>query len=79
MIWPHMIGQTCNLFYNFYMAVVVRIASRCGLRFEVCHRNKTKLALYKLLLLLKSHLKQLYISNKMENFSYKEAGVVYIY
>ena len=63
-----------NKHYSFCMAAVVGIVSRRGLRIEVCHRNqpnKSKLALYKPLLCLYSHLKQLYISNKTKHFSYK--------
>ena len=56
------------------MAAIVGIVSRRGLRIEA-HRtnqpNKSKLALYKPLLHLYSHLKQPYISNKMKCFSYK--------
>ena len=53
------------------MTVVVGIVSRCDLKTEVCHRNqlnKSKLALYTPLL---SRLKQLYMNNKTEHFSYK--------
>ena len=56
------------------MAAIVDIVSRRGLRIEARHRNqpnKSKLALYKPLLHLYSHLKQPYISNKTERFSYK--------
>ena len=56
------------------MAAIVSIDSRHGLRIEALHRNqpnKSKLALYKPLLYFYSHLKQLYISNKKEHFSYK--------
>ena len=56
------------------MVAIVGIISRCNLRNEVRCRNqpnKSKLALYKPLLHFYSHLKQLYISNKMEQFSYK--------
>ena len=56
------------------MAAIVGIVSWRGLRIEACHRNqpnKSKLALYKPLLYFCSDLKQLYISNKMERFSYK--------
>ena len=56
------------------MAAVVDIISRHSLAIEACHRNqpnKSKLAMYKSSLHLHSHLKQLYISNKMERFSYK--------
>ena len=56
------------------MAAIVNIDSRHGLRIEAHHRNqpnKSKLALYKPLLHFYSHLKQLYISNKTEHFSYK--------
>ena len=51
------------------------IDSRRGLSNVMCHRNqpnKTKIVLYKLLLSLSSHLKQFYISNKTESFSYKD-------
>ena len=63
-----------NKLCNFCMAAIVSIVTRCGLRIEAPHRNQTnksKLALYKPLLHFYSHLKQLYISNKMERFSYK--------
>ena len=56
------------------MEAVVGIDSRHGLRIEARYRNqpnKSKLAPYKLLLHFYSHLKQLYISNKIEHFSYK--------
>ena len=56
------------------MAAIVGIISRRGLTIEVCCRNqpnKSKLALYKPLLHFYSHLKQLYINNKTEHFSYK--------
>ena len=56
------------------MAAIVGIDSRRGLRIEAHCRNqsnKSKLALYKPLLHFYSHLKQLYISNKTECFSYK--------
>ena len=56
------------------MAAIVGIVSRRGLRIEAHHRNqpnKSKLALYKPLIRLYSHLKQLPISNKMKRFSYK--------
>ena len=56
------------------MAAIVGIVSRRGLRIEARHRNqpnKSKLALYKPLLCLYSHLKQPYISNKTKHFSYK--------
>ena len=56
------------------MAAIVGIVSKNGLRIEVRRRNqpnKCKLALYKPLLCLYSHLKQPYISNKMKCFSYK--------
>ena len=45
-----------------------------GLRIETRRRNqdnKSKLALYKPLLCLYSHLKQPYISNRTKRFSYK--------
>ena len=57
------------------MVAVVKIVSRYRLRIETHSRNqtnKTKLALYKLLLsLYLNRLKQLYTSKKMEYFSYK--------
>ena len=56
------------------MAAIVGIVSRRGLRIEACRRNqanKSKLALYKPLLCLYSHLKQPSISNRMKHFSYK--------
>ena len=56
------------------MAAIVSIVSRRSLRIEVRCRNqpnKSKLALYKPLLCLYSHLKQPYISNKTKRFSYK--------
>ena len=56
------------------MAAIVNIISRRGLRIGARRRNqpnKSKPALYKPLLRLYSHLKQLYISNKTKRFSYK--------
>ena len=56
------------------MAPIVGIVSRRGHRIEARRRNqpnKSKLALYKLLLHLYSHLKQLSISSKMKRFCYK--------
>ena len=56
------------------MAAIVDIVSRRDLRIEARRRNqpnKSKLALYKPLLHLYSHIKQLYISNKTKRFSYK--------
>ena len=53
------------------MAAIVSIASRHGLRIEMCCRNQSKLALYNPLLCLYSLLKQPYISNKTKHFSYK--------
>ena len=56
------------------MAAIVGIVSRRGLRIEAPRRhkaNKSKLALYKPLLCLYSHLKQPYISNRMKCYSYK--------
>ena len=55
------------------MAAIVGIISRRGLRIEAHHRNQAnrgKLALYKPLLCLYSHLKQPYISNRTKRFSY---------
>ena len=54
-----------NKFYNFYMAAVVRLDGKCGLRTEAHYRNQlsiTKLALY-------AHHINLYISNKMERIA----------
>ena len=56
------------------MAALVDIVSRHGLRIGARRRNqpnKSKLALYKPLLCLYSHLKQPYISNNTKCFSYK--------
>ena len=58
------------------MVAIVDIVSRHGLLIKACHRNQPnkgnyKLELYKLLLHCNIYLKQLYISNKMECFSYK--------
>ena len=56
------------------MAAIVSIVSRCGLRIEARRRNqanKSKLALYKPLLHLYSHLKQPPISKRTKRFSYK--------
>ena len=56
------------------MAAIVSIVSRRGLRIEAHRRNqanKSKLALYKPLLCLYSHLKQPYIINRTKRFSYK--------
>ena len=55
------------------MGAIVGILSRRGLRIEARRKdqpNKSKLALYKPLLCLYSHLKQPYISNKTKRFSY---------
>ena len=65
-----------NKFYSLWMAAVVCIVNRRCLTIEArctCRSqpNKIKLALYKPLLHLYSHLKQLYISNKTKRFSYK--------
>ena len=56
------------------MAAIVGIVSGRGLRNEANHRNqpnKSKLALYTQLLHFYSHLKKLYMSSKIERFSYK--------
>ena len=60
-----------------YMASfkTVSIISRCGPTIKAHCRNQTNknlLALYNPLLHFYSHLKQLYISNKAEHFSYKD-------
>ena len=72
MIWtPY---DWLNKYYSFCMAAIVGIVSRRGLRIEAGRRNqanKSKLAFYKPLLCLYSHLKQPYISNKTKHFSYK--------
>ena len=63
-----------NKFYSFYVAAIVGIISRHGLRIEAHHRNqssKSKLSLYKSILHFYSHLKQSYLSNKTEHSSYK--------
>ena len=62
-----------NKFYSLYMVAIVSIVSRHGVWIKARHRNqpnKSKIALYRLLLYCNSWLKQLYISNKMEQFSY---------
>ena len=69
---PHdcMVKQVLQL----HVAAVVGIISRCGLSIDPHHRNqpnKSKLELYKPSIHFSNHLKQLYISNKMECFSYK--------
>ena len=73
MIWT--LYDWLNKLYNFYMAAIIGIlGSRRGLTIEACcsnQPNKSKLALYKSLLHSYSHLKQLYMSNKTEHFSYK--------
>ena len=59
---------------SFYMAAVISIISRCGLRNKAHHRNqpiKSKLVLNKPLLQLQDSSKQLYINNKMECLGYK--------
>ena len=56
------------------MASVVSIVSRHGLTIEMLCRNqpkKSKLALYNLLIHYIGSLKQFYVSNKAECFSYK--------
>ena len=74
MIWtPY---DWLNKYYSFVWQLqgIVGIISRRGLRIEARHRNqanKSKLALYKPLISLYSHLKQRYISNKTKHFSYK--------
>ena len=57
------------------MTIAVCIVSRSGLRIGVYLRNqpnKTKLALYKLLISLYESFKQLYMSEKIEHGSYEE-------
>ena len=78
-MWAGMIWNSYDWlkkFYSLYMAAIVGIVSRHGLLIKACHRNQPnksnhKLALYKLLLYCNIYLKQLYISNKIECFSYK--------
>ena len=56
------------------MAAIVDIVNRRGLRIGARRRNQpnnSKLALYKPLLCLYSHLKWPYISNKTKRLSYK--------
>ena len=55
------------------MAATVGIVIRCSL-IEAHHRNqrnKSKVALCNLSICFNSHLKPMYISNKMKDFSYK--------
>ena len=66
-----------NKFYSFYIAAVFSIVSRCDLIIEAHQPNKSRLVLCKPLIHFNSHLKQLYISNKMECFSYKGGCDVY--
>ena len=63
-----------NRLYGFYIVAIVGIVSKCGLTIEVCHRNqpnKSRLAPCKPWIHFTSHLKLLYITNKMECFNYK--------
>ena len=63
-----------NMFYRFYMATIISIVSRRGLTIKVHHWNqpsKSKLALYKPWIHFNNLIKYLYISHKMEHFSYK--------
>ena len=53
------------------MAAVVSIIIGRDLSYHTCHKNKVSLVLYKLLLYCNSHLKQLYIRNKLERFSFE--------
>ena len=62
-----------NKLYSFCMAPIISIVSRGGLTIKalalrIKQPNKSKLALYKLLLHFYNHL---YISNKTERLSYK--------
>ena len=63
------------------MKAVVSIISRCGHSIEVHCKNQSirlsYIALYKHFFHFDSRLKQLYICNKMEHFSYK-GGMVYL-
>ena len=69
MIWtPY---DWLNKFYCFYVAAVAIISSGRGLRITACHISqpcKVKLSLHKPFL---SQLKQLYISNKMDDINYQ--------
>ena len=78
-----------NKLYSFYMTAIVIISSRHGLRIEVHCRNqptysigKSKLELYTLITLtftLTVVVKQLYIGNKIKQFSHKGGcGMIYI-
>ena len=63
------------------MATVVNIVSRCGVRIEACYinqSNKTKLALYKLLLSIQESFKTV-VYNYVTTISTSEVGVVYMY
>ena len=53
------------------MAAVVGIVRGCGLSIHMPLAKKRGLLLYKPLLHCNSHLKQLYLSNKTQRFSYK--------
>ena len=60
--------------YNFYVAAIVSIVTKHDFDIDARHQNqpnKHKLALYKPLIHLNSSLKWLYISSKIEYFSYK--------
>ena len=63
-----------NKFYNIYVGALVSIILRHGLSIDMHHENqlnKCKLALYTLSIHFNSSLNQLYISSKIEHFSYK--------
>ena len=63
-----------NKFYSFYVATLVSIVNRLSLGIDKrcgSQPDKSKLALYKVLIHCKSYLKQLYLSGKAERFSYK--------
>ena len=63
-------------------ALIVSI-NWCVLRIEVCCRNQPNkgsyISLYNLLLLLYQSLKQLYINDKTEHFSYEGVCGVHMY
>ena len=64
------------------MAAILGVASRRGLTIEAYRRkqpNKSKLALHKPLPQFYDHLKQLYISNKTECFSYEGGCGIYVH
>ena len=69
MIWSSY--DWLNKSYSFYVAAVVGVVSRRGLRIEV-HRRRSKLTLYKSLISLLQSL-------TIYNISVVKVGVTYIY